>query len=198
MGSASEVRLELGVAIRKVVLERNGTNDDITLVLEKRPDVVARCADLILAAARATKDRLEFSLTVSSDDTFENLVTAGRYDWKNDFVTAKRFPVRSSPVGERKLVLLHFGRDISSEAAIAEAEKQGLERPTYEDCLRFGVQHPEVQRQFPIVFLHEPVRGGDGSPCVLCLGRGGSGRGLDYVWFGGGWSDGCRFAFVCK
>ncbi len=198
MGSASEVRLELGVAIRRVVLERSGTNDDITLVLEKRPDVVAQCADLILAAARATKARIEFSITVSPDDTFESLVAAGRYDWKNDFVTAKRFPVRPSPVGERKLVILHFGRDISSGAAIAEATKQGFERPTYEDCLRFGVQHPEVQRQFPIVFLHEPVRGDDGSPGVLYLSRYDSKRSLGCRWFDGGWRGDCRFAFVCK
>ena len=198
MGSGSAVRLELGVEIEKRVLAKSGTRDDIALVLADRSDVVDQCVDLILAAARATRARIEFSITVGGDETFESLVAAGKYDWKNDFVTKKRFPIRDSLVIKRDLVILHFGRDISSEDAIKEAAKQGLERPTYEDCLRFGAQHPDVQRQFPVVFLHEPVRDDGGGPGVLCLDGSGSGRGLSCGWFGGGWGGDCRFVFVRK
>lgn len=192
------VRLEFGVELEKRVLAKSGTREDIALVLEGRKDIIGQCADLVLTASREMKNRLEFLITVENDETFEGLVTAGKYDWKSDFVTAKRFPIKSSESGERKLVLLHFGRNISSKDAITEAAKLGLERPTYEDCLRFGAQHPEVQRQFRVVFLHDPVRGDGGNPNVLCLSSGGSERGLGYDWFVDAWYGSCRFAFVCK
>ena len=195
---ATDTRLDFGVAIERQVLAKSGTRADIAFVLKQRADVMEACANLIVSAARETKNRLELSIVVSGDETFDGLVTAGKYDWKNDWITGKRFPVRPSQSGERKLVILHFGRYISSKDAIKEAEKQGLERPTYEDCFRFGAQHPEVQRQFPLVFLHEPVRGGSGDPHVLYLDRSGSRRRLSCYWFGSGWHDVYRFVFVRK
>ncbi|MEK7612493.1 MAG: hypothetical protein AAB407_04080 [Patescibacteria group bacterium] len=146
-----------------------------------------------------TMDRLELSIVVHDNETFDSLVAAGNYEWKAPWITAERFPVRSTLADERKLVLLHFNRQISSENAINEAENQGLTRPTYEDALRFGAQHPEVQREFPIIFLHEPVRGDDGRPSVLCLDRLlGARRDLLYTWSGYYWGDFYRFAFVYK
>ncbi len=194
---ATDTRLDLGAELERRVIAKSGTRADIALILEQRGDVVDACADLIVGAARETKARIELSIAVKEGETFDSLVAAGKYDWKYDGITAERFPVRPAPVGERKLVVLHFGRDISSQDAIAEAAKQGLERPIYEDCLRFGAQHPEVQRQFPVVFLHECVEVG-GYPFVLCLRRYDSKRLLGCNWFGGDWDDGYRFVFVRK
>jgi hypothetical protein len=39
---------------------------------------------------------------------------------------------------------------------MAEAARRGLQAPTYEDALYFGIAHPDAQREAPIVFLHEP------------------------------------------
>ncbi|OGY66668.1 MAG: hypothetical protein A3A04_01535 [Candidatus Harrisonbacteria bacterium RIFCSPLOWO2_01_FULL_40_28] len=199
MSGRKAKRLELSVEIEKCVIARGGSREDISIVFSKRRDVFDRCAELILAAVREMNDRLEFTFVVRDGETFISLVEAGAYDWKDSWVTAERFLVRPSPVGKRKLVLLYFGRSVSSKQAIEEGKRQGLERPTYEDALRFGAQHREVQRQFPIVFLHEPVRDdGYGDLGVLYLGRDDSGRGLRYDWFFRDWSDGCRFAFVSK
>ncbi len=115
-------------------------------------------------------DRKEFVIKVREGETFDGLVAAGRYDYLDcTEVTGERFPVRPSEPGERKIVLLRFGREINSEDAISEAQKLGLRRPVYEDALRFGAEHPDVQRGAEITFLHEPV---DvlGLPAVLFLG----------------------------
>lgn len=193
---STDTRLNLGAELDRRVRERGGTRDDISLVLSERPDIVEQCAGLIVEAAREMKDRIELSITVKDGETFDILIAAGNYGWRRDWITAKRFPVRKSEAGERKLVVLYFNRLISSEDVIKEALAQGLERPSYEDCLRFGAQHPDLQRQFPLVFLHEPVRDASGGPDVLCLNRRDGERRLNGDWFDDGWSDSCRFVFV--
>jgi hypothetical protein len=48
----------------------------------------------------------------------------GKYNWKYGEITGERFPVRRSEPGERKLVLLHFGRVVSSNEAIADRNRK--------------------------------------------------------------------------
>ena len=69
----------------------------------------------------------------------------------------------------RGIVLLEFDHAVTFEDVVAAARQRGLERPTYEDALYFGIAHPEVQRERPIIFLHEPWLGFFGRRDVLCL-----------------------------
>ena len=71
----------------------------------------------------------------------------------------------------------------------------GLERPTYEDALYFGIEHPDVQRERPVVFLHDPWFGYFGRRDVLCLWCNAGQRELGLEDFDGRWRVGCRFAF---
>lgn len=130
--------------------------------------------------------------------TTEELVAAGAYNYANPDVTSQNFPLRAKFMGEREIILLEFDREVSSEEAIAEAEKQGLERPVYEDALRFGAEHPEVQRERPIVFLHEPWRDPHSSLLVLSLWSLAGHRELRLYLFDFRWARSCRFAFVRK
>ncbi|MBM4443270.1 MAG: hypothetical protein FJ027_22895 [Candidatus Rokubacteria bacterium] len=83
---------------------------------------------------------------------------------------SENFPVAGAgPVRMRELVLLAFDREITAKAAHAEATRQGLREPSWEDALQFGVQHPDVQRERPIVFLHEPWVGYFGRRDVIVL-----------------------------
>jgi len=93
------------------------------------------------------------------------------------------------------ICLFHFGRDMHSDPVIAEMPKFGFEPPLIEHCLAFGAQHPEVQRQFPIVFLGSSclVSGDRGVPY---LGRRVSERGLGLYCFGLDWDGPYRFAAV--
>ncbi|PIT93875.1 hypothetical protein COU00_01985 [Candidatus Falkowbacteria bacterium CG10_big_fil_rev_8_21_14_0_10_43_11] len=139
-----------------------------------------------------------FRLTVGGNRTTEELVRAGKYDWVDENITNQNFPMGSQTDEDVVIELLEFDHDVSSEEAIEEARKRGLERPTHEDALFFGEQHPEEQHKHPIVFLHEPWQSSHGGGIVLVLYGHSSGRHLNLDWFGFGWIRLCVFAFVRK
>ena len=93
---------------------------------------------------------------------------AGHYGYAHSCVTSESFPVRRLGTGRaREILLLEFEREVTSEDVIAEAARLGLERPIYEDALYFGVEHPDAQRERPVVFLHDPWFGFFGRRDVL-------------------------------
>jgi hypothetical protein len=129
--------------------------------------------------------------------TTEALVEAGRYGYAHSCVTSENFPVRSAgPTRTRVIVLIEVDGDVSTDEVLAEAARRGLARPTYEDALHFGVQHPDVQREGPVVFLHEPWVGYFGRRDVLCLWDNAGRRELGLGGFDDRWSRDHRFAFV--
>ena len=205
MVTDTDTHLNLRAELERRILAKLGTSVDIDILLRQCGDILEVCAEMVLeacpdmavAATCVAKPPLEFSIIVKEGETFDSLIALGNYGSKWAQITEKRFPVRLSPAGERKLALLHFGHEITCYDAIAEAAKQGLERPTIEDCLRFGAQHSEVLCQFPVVFLHVhvPVRG---LVEALRLDFVGSKRSIQCPWFASNWRDDCRFAFVRK
>ena len=141
-----------------------------------------------------------FRLTKIGDGrTTEELVRAGNYNYADPGINSRNFPVRPAKRGVREIVLLEFDHDPKSEEVLAEAVKQNLDRPVYEDALYFGVEHPEVQRERPVVFLHEPYpRRPDGNLSVLFLWGDAGYRRLLLDWFDSRWYCYYRFAFVRK
>ncbi len=85
---------------------------------------------------------------------------------------------------------------MTAAEALAEAARRGLARPTYEDALHFGAEHPEAQRAHPIVFLHEPWVGYFGRRDVLSLWSNAGRRELGLEGFDDPFAPDCRFAFV--
>ncbi|OGM95309.1 hypothetical protein A2524_04540 [Candidatus Wolfebacteria bacterium RIFOXYD12_FULL_48_21] len=133
-----------------------------------------------------------FRINTAGNRTTEEVVAAGNYDWTNDRVNGENFPMRPMPEGPRKIVYLEFEvNPYLEEKVLVEAQRQGLERPLYEDVLFFGEQYPEEQRKGPIAFLHEPWHG-----WRVGLGRDKAGRGLGLNYFGGIYRRRCRFAFI--
>jgi len=130
----------------------------------------------------------------------EDLIKAGNYDWFNDDITAKRFPINGTGIEEFEFDLFHPNRSISSESAIEEMKKSDdPERPWMPaeigHLLVFGEAFPELQRKFPIIALGSVAKVG-GNRRVPCLDRVGSERNLDLHWFGLGWGAGYRFLRV--
>lgn len=93
-------------------------------------------------------------------------------------------------------MLLAFDRAVTPEEVIAAADRLGLGRPAYEAALRFGATHPEVQRELPVVFLHDPWFGFFGRRDLVCLRANAGRRELGLVGFDDSWSADHRFAFV--
>jgi hypothetical protein len=139
-----------------------------------------------------------FTITLGGTSKISELVKRGNYDWFNEWITDDHFPTQPhAPVG-RTIKLVEFDHDPSSEEIIQEFRRLGLKRPTYEDALQFGVEHPGEQCKHSIVFLHEPVLDPDGRLGVLALHMGVRRRGLGLYWFDVRWGRQCVLAGVRK
>ena len=142
-----------------------------------------------------TEERV-FSITCGGERT-SALVKRGKYDWTDGAIGDELFPIAPHEPEEREIVLVKFQHDPTSEEVLAEFERRGLERPTTEDALVFGVTYPDEQRKRLVVFLHEPVRV-RGHRFVLVLHGLAGGRYLCLGWFDDGWRRSYGFAAVRK
>jgi hypothetical protein len=138
-----------------------------------------------------------YRLAAADGQSTEALVAAGDYGYAHSCIDSSSFPARPlAPRGALEIVLLAFDGDVDARAALAAAAALGLEPPLYEDALRFGIAHPEVQRQAPVVFLHDPWVGHFGRRDVLTLWDNAGRRELGLDDFDDRWRPPSRFAFV--
>jgi len=139
-----------------------------------------------------------FRVTVDHGKSLADMIADGKYDWKNDDITAEHFPIQGKGQQEVEVILLHFNRAISSKEAIAEMDKAGYKPALIEHLLALGDGQPDLQRQFPIVALGS-VWQSSGSNCdVPYLYGCGVNRSLNLRWFECEWSGVFRFAAVRK
>lgn len=149
--------------------------------------------DAVLAACDPAR---VFSIALGGGRSTEDLVAAGRYGYAHSCVTSDNFPVRPLRARGRGLVLLSLGREVTTEAAVAEASLRGLDRPVYEDALHFGATFPDLALDRPVVFLHDPWFGFFGRRDVISLWQNAGRRELGLEDFEGPWAAHWRFAFV--
>jgi len=189
-----------GTIAEQVVVElakKGVTEADIELVGTKGGmSAVGIFVDAFMQCLRQVKNACR--IMTGGTRTTDEVIAAGSYGWANDLVNGENFPMRPMPEGHREIVYLEFDHNPSSEEVLAEAKRQGLERPRYEDALFFGEQHPEEQRKAPVVFLHEPWQSPNGSLDVLVLYCYDRRRDLSLRYFGDGWDRRWRFAVVRK
>ena len=138
-----------------------------------------------------------YHITLGDGRTTEELVAAANYGYCHSQVISENFPARPfNSKTVREIVLLSFDHPVSSKEATAEAAKQGLERPLYEDALYFGIEYPEVQLEGPVAFPHDPWLGNHGRRDAICLWNNAGRRELGLVGFDDLWAPNYRLAFV--
>ena len=143
----------------------------------------------------------EIKLAIDYTKTIEQAIADGNYDWKNSDITTKNFPISPEMIGKKVEVStksFHFNRNISSDNAISEMDKDGYRPATLMELLVFGAIHPELQRQFPIVAVGSVWRDAGVGRCVPCLDARGGKRELNLHWLGSGWHARCHFLGVRK
>lgn len=140
---------------------------------------------------------LEMQFFVDCGMTLDQMIAAGSYDWTNSDITAKRFLLSGTGKVAFEPKIFHFDRDISSENAIKEMEKDGFRPAKIEELLAYGAILPDEQRKHPIIALGSVAEVG-GVRHVPCLDSYDSERDLDLDWWGGAWSGRCRFLGVRK
>lgn len=133
-----------------------------------------------------------FTVTVDHDLSLARMIKAGAYDWVNDDITEKRFPVKGEGSVERTLTLHHYARTMDSDAVVKDLDFIGKEAVPIEDLLAFGAQFPDEQRKYPIIALGSSARV-HGGRRVPYLDGGGTKRYLYLHWCDSGWLEDCRF-----
>jgi hypothetical protein len=138
-----------------------------------------------------------YRITTGDGRSTEELVEAGNYGYAHSCVNSENFPARHHGTSQvREIVLLEFDHDVTADEAMTEAARLGLECPRYEDALYFGIEYPDVQREGPVIFLHDPWFGFFGRRDVLCLWNNAGRRELGLDGFDDRWPGNVRFAFV--
>lgn len=137
--------------------------------------VLTLSIDQVLEVQEAQTIIIDYSLIL------EQMVAAGRYDWKHDDITAEHFPITGNGVITLETKLFHFNRLIQSEEAtklIVSADlNNSWQVAKIEHELAYGTAYPEEQRKFPIIALGSSCELG-GARFVPCLGRYGTQRDL--------------------
>lgn len=162
---------------------------------EARPELKKLAAKL---RKQLAPEVTAYTVVVNCDLSLENMIKAGGYDYVNPDITAKRFPLEVSGSEEIETRLVHFGRDISTDAVLAELEKLGLRAATIEELLAFGAANPALQRQFPIAALGSVCVDSDEDRCAPYLNEDLSKRDLGLYWIDYDWGDHWRFLAVRK
>lgn len=130
--------------------------------------------------------------------TIDDLVTAGKYGWKNSDINDCNFPQDRTGDEQVEIELVHLDRDISIDGALAELDRRGLRPANPAELLAFRDSFPEVQREFPVIALGQVWRDPDGNRFVVYLVGLGSKRNAHLYWADFGWSRLCRFAGLRK
>lgn len=147
----------------------------------------------------SSKPQVEsFTIKVDYTKLLADMVAAGKYDYANEYIVAKNFPIEGTCSVETELVLVHFDRAIQSDDVVKEMKQMRLRPATLPELLALGAKYPDLQREYPIVALGSSWVGSGGRRRVPCLDYWSARRYLYLRWFGPGWDRCCRFAAVRK
>ncbi len=109
---------------------------------------------------------------VDYDQTLEDMILAGKYDWRNRILTADHFLVNGKGQVEFEHTIFHFDEEMSSRDARVQIMATERENPWLpartENLLMYGAKNPDEQRKYPIVALGSVglVYGRLQSPCL--------------------------------
>ena len=139
---------------------------------------------------------MAYGLTVGGARDMDEMVRAGEYDGVHSFISQEHFPLRPRDPEQVVVELVDLGRIAYSTEAAEEFGQRGLRRPTVEEAVYFGVQHPDAQRHRPIVWPHAPFHHpADNSERVLVMFGGTGYRSLD-LYVDSAFGAYCLFAGV--
>lgn len=197
MVSGAGMAADVWTRLDRAVKAKGGVDEDLHLLArDEGQAMIDQIADLLVKAGAATRNA--YPVTVNYAVSLTDMIAAGKYGYANEYITAKNFPIQGEGEVNTEVVLVHFNRDITSEAVVTELAQMGLEPAKLEHLLAFGSKFPEIQREFPIVALGSSWVGSRGSRCVPFLDYWRAERRLHLYCWVDGWSGNYRFAAVRK
>lgn len=136
-----------------------------------------------------------FEEEIDYSRSIANYVVLGKYDSVDKQITDDNFPSTETGKVMRKLILLHFNRDLSSKQAIPKIIKAGCRSACMKELLTFGERYPQVQKDFPIVALGSVAQLGS-DKFVGCLYSHEGDRRASLRYDAGSWGDHFRYLAV--
>jgi hypothetical protein len=194
MSVVTKINVDVLALLRVAVLAKGGKVEDLELL--RLPVVMEAFAETLLRYVAMLGNVRP--LTIDYSRPFDQMIAAGKYGYVNPDITAEHFPITSKGVVQTEIILVPFDRNISSDDVEKELAAMGLEPARLEHATAFGEKYPDVQREYPIVFLGSVWSDSNGSPHVPCLDDWRDRRRLDLSYRGGEWIRDYRFAAVRK
>lgn len=145
-----------------------------------------------------TIEQRSYPITVDHTKSLADMIATGNYGYVNPNITVANFPITGTGVMEEEIILVHLDRDIGSDDAVRELNEMGLEPARIEHATAFGAKYPDVQREYPVVFLGSVWTSSGGDRDVPSLGDWGARRDLLLGDWDVGWARPYRFAAVRK
>ena len=140
------------------------------------------------------------TVTVDRYKKLKAMIAAGRYDWADSDITDKHFSVEGSGTETVEIILRHYDKVMSTDAVLADLDKNGLRPATIDELLALGADSKtrDLQRQFPIIALGSVWQSLGGHRYCPYLRTYGSKRRLRLLWLDYDFDVICRFAAVRK
>lgn len=129
------------------------------------------------------------------DLSIKELVAAGKFEWSNPDVTDWHFPAEKEKAAKEEAVLVHCNQNVSDEELEAVYDHFKLRPGTPKELLSVAIDHPELQRKFPIVATSQFWRDSDGDRYVPYLDFFDK-RELNLRWYDDVWHASYRFLAV--
>ena len=109
---------------------------------------------VVKTIAKDTVNPELFLLTVDYTESLEEMIAAGHYDWINDCIIPRLFPIEGTGVVEFEARYFRFSSHISPDDVIREMKDADTKNPWYpaktEHVLSHGKRFPDEQRKFTI------------------------------------------------
>jgi len=106
----------------------------------------------------------------SGERTIAQLIVAGNYDWWNQDINGKNFPIAPRNRDEYNLELIQFEKRASEKKILEDLASKGLEIADIVDLLEFGEKYPEEQKRFIIREIGSAWTNPEGEKHVVVLG----------------------------
>lgn len=123
--------------------------DDMLYWIGNREELAAALRQALMRTA----DHLTFTLTINYDQTVEEMVESGKYSFANSNITSQNFHIQQSGTHQVEVILVHFDQEMTSDQVKTKLDEMGLRPAELPELLALGTNHPDLQRQFPIIAL---------------------------------------------
>jgi hypothetical protein len=117
----------------------------------------------------------EFTLWVDYNKSWDQMVEAGQYGFRTDFISPENFPIPTKLVGRMERLhpqLFYFSSAVSGSEVIKFMSQKGYRPATLFELLALGAKDPNLQTKYKINALGSVLRSKTRQPhyYVPCLG----------------------------